>query len=286
MTLTITSPGLLTTVQDGGRFGYAHLGVPRAGWLDPDAAQFANRLVGNPPHLAVLETTVTGVSFTVATATTIAVTGARATVHVAGVARAWAEGVSVPAGAEVRVGPAIEGLRCYVACAGGIDVTPVLGSRSTDTLAFVGPPVVVRGSVLPIGRTTSQPPESPPGTWLASRRVSPVLLRVHPGPRRDWFAAEELEHLFTTAYAVTSASNRVGLRLDGRPIARLDPGRELASEGMVLGAIQIPPDGLPVVFLNDHPVTGGYPVVGVVDEADLPLCAQLGVGATVHFRQL
>ena len=151
-TIQITDPGLLTTIQDQGRPGWAHLGVPRAGALDSHSAELANRLVGNETGCGLLETTLTGIGFTVGSALTMAVTGASAQVWVNGRALAWGEALSVGSGSQVRVGPAIIGVRSYVAFGGGIIVKPVLGSRSTDTLAQVGPPIVVGGTVLPIGR--------------------------------------------------------------------------------------------------------------------------------------
>jgi biotin-dependent carboxylase-like uncharacterized protein len=149
--LTVVDPGPLTTVQDRGRTGWAHLGVPRAGALDQPSADLANRLVGNPVGAAVLETTLGGMMFTVSTAMTVAVTGARAPVHVDERAEAWGEPVTVRAGQTVRIGAVSSGVRCYVGVAGGVDVPLVLGSRSTDTLAWVGPPAVRAGDRLPVG---------------------------------------------------------------------------------------------------------------------------------------
>ncbi|WP_426244298.1 biotin-dependent carboxyltransferase family protein [Nocardioides sp. LHG3406-4] len=279
MSLRIVDAGALTTIQDRGRFGLAHLGVPRAGALDAPAADLANRLVGNASGAALLETTAAGVSFDTGRAHLLAVTGARCAVRVAGRWVAFAEPVSVPAGALVEVGPAIDGMRSYVAVAGGIDVDPVLGSRSTDTLAWVGPPVLRAGDVLPVGPTNGDLV----GVDVDPRRRPPSVLRLHPGPHADWFAADVLARLDGASYEVASESNRVGLRLSGRPIHRTRSG-ELLSEGMVLGAVQVPPSGQPVVFLNDHPATGGYPVVAVLHEDDLPVCAQARPGDVLTLR--
>jgi allophanate hydrolase subunit 2 len=167
----------------------------------------------------------------------------------------------------------------YVAVAGGIAVAPVLGSRSTDTLAWVGPPRVEGGAVLPVGepRGRPQPLDTP-------RPPRPGPLRVRIGPRADWFVADALDRLCATPYVVAADSNRIGLRLDGPPIQRQRDG-ELPSEGMVLGAVQVPPSGVPIVFLADHPPTGGYPVLAVVDEDDLWQCAQLRPGEPVSFTR-
>ena len=281
--LTVLDPGPLTTVQDLGRPGWAHLGVPRAGALDAPSAALANRLVGNPEAAAVLETTVGGVSFRVSTAVTVAVAGAVAEVVAAGRARAFAEPFTVPAGATVRVGPALTGVRSYVAVAGGIDVLPVLGSRSTDTLSWTGPPRVTAGAELPVG----DPCGEPRGVDVPVVRpsASPVELRCVPGPRADRFRAGSLARWSGAAYTVSDASNRIGLRLRG-PVLAHAADDELPSEGLVLGAVQVPPAGEPVVFLHDHPTTGGYPVVAVVEAADLAACAQLRPGDGVRFRLL
>lgn len=284
MSITVLESGFLTTVQDLGRPGYAHLGVPRAGSLDRGAADLANRLVGNPLAAAVLETTLTGVAFRVERALTMAVTGADAEVWVGRRRVAFAEAVTVPAHAEVRVGPTGSGVRSYVAVAGGIDVRPVLGSRSTDTLAYVGPPPVASGTVLPVAAAVGEPVEIPMSRTHREVLGDPERVRIHLGPRHYWFGTDLLARLAGSEYVVTSDSNRVGLRLDGPALTRSGESRgELASEGIVLGAVQIPPDGRPVVFLRDHPVTGGYPVVAIVGEADVDLCAQLRPGARIRF---
>lgn len=280
MSLLVLRADGLVTVQDQGRVGYAHLGVPRAGALDGPAAALANRLVGNDPRCAVLEMTLAGLTVRAQRALTVAVTGAPCEVRVGSRLRPFAEPVTLPAGSELRLGPVRSGVRSYVAVAGGIDVAPVLGSRSTDTLAFVGPPVVVAGVVLPVGSRAGEPrPVDVP-----VRALTKDTVRVRPGPRVDWFGAGALERLCSASYAVLPDSNRIGLRLEGPPLRRVDD-RELPSEGLVPGAVQVPPNGLPVVLLLDHPVTGGYPVVAVVDHADLAICAQLRPGDPVRFTR-
>jgi biotin-dependent carboxylase-like uncharacterized protein len=278
VSLTILDPGMLATVQDLGRIGWAHVGVPRAGALDGPAAALANRLVDNHPSAAVIETTLTGLSLRAEEGHWCAVTGASAAIRVGGHLAAHTEAIWVPAGHELVVGPAMSGVRCYVAVAGGIAVEPVLGSRSTDTLAWVGPPVLAVGMRLPVG-----PDRAPPRPLDTPRPPATGPLRVLDGPRRDWFGPDALADLCAAAYTVADASNRVGLRLSGSALARVRD-EELASEGMVLGAVQVPPDGQPVVFLADHPVTGGYPVLAVVHPDDLGRCAQLRPGDAVRFR--
>lgn len=278
MNLYVEQAGVLTTVQDHGRAGFAHLGVPRAGALDRPAADLANRLVGNEPTDALLEVTLGGLILVAGRALTVALTGAPAPLTTGGRAQAFAEPVSVRAGDRIVVGAPATGVRSYLAVAGGIDCPAVLGSRSTDTLVGLGPPVVAAGTTLPVGRPRREPPHLDAAVpTVLGRRV-----RLLPGPRADWFAADAVEVLTRSPYTVTADSNRVGLRLDGASLRRQRDG-ELPSEGIVLGAIQVPPSGQPVVFLADHPVTGGYPVIAVVHTDDLPICAQARPGDRLEF---
>jgi biotin-dependent carboxylase-like uncharacterized protein len=277
--LEVLRSGTFTTVQDHGRPGFAHLGVARAGVLDRPAADLANRLVGNPEGAAVLEVTLGGLELRASGGCWVAVTGAPAPVTVEGAARGHAHAVFLPAGAVLRLGVPPRGVRSYVAVSGGVAVEPVLGSRSTDTLAWVGPSRVVDGAVLPVGV-----PGGAPEPHDTPRPPGRGPLRVDPGPREDWFAPGALDVLCATAYSVAAESNRIGLRLDGPPLPRLRQG-ELPSEGMVLGAVQVPPSGRPVVFLADHPPTGGYPVLAVVRPEDLWQCAQLRPGDPVEFSR-
>lgn len=278
--LTVLEAGPLTTVQDRGRRGFAHLGVPRSGAVDAPAAAYANRLVGNPPDAAVLETTLGGVTLRAGGTVVAAVAGAPAAVTVAGRARPFAEPVRLRAGETLAVGPATSGLRSYVAFGGGIDTPPVLGSRSTDTLSGLGPSPLRPGDRLLLG----QPVGSAHGVDVpvVLRYPDAVRIRVVPGPRLDWFAEEALGRLMEAPYTVSSSSNRVGVRLEGRALPRTRH-EELPSEGLVLGAVQVPAAGLPLVFLNDHPTTGGYPVVGVVAPDDLAACGQLRPGNRLRF---
>ncbi|MFD4634569.1 biotin-dependent carboxyltransferase family protein [Streptomyces sp. NPDC058284] len=276
----VVRAGALTTVQDLGRPGHAHLGVPRSGALDPPTARLVNRLVGNPPDAAVLETTLDGCAVRPRRPVTVAVGGAPCPVSVNGRPAPWGAPVRVPAGALLEIGPALFGVRCYVAFDGGVAVRPVLGSRSTDLLSGLGPPPLAAGAVLPLGdpsgthaRVDTVPQPAPP---------QELVLRVTLGPRSDWFTPAALRTLTTRTYRVSAASNRIGLRTEGPALERAFQG-ELPSEGMVLGAVQVPPDGRPVVFLADHPTTGGYPVVAVVREADLAAAAQARPGTPLRF---
>ena len=273
--VTVLEPGPLTTVQDEGRVGLGTIGVGRSGAADRASYRLANRLVGNLPGAAALEVTFGGLALRAEDDVTLAVTGAPcqgAPVNAPEVLRA---------GRVLRLGPPPTGLRTYVALRGGIDVPPVLGSRSTDVLSGLGPPVAQPGDLLPLGRARSQFP----GVDVApvpAPEAGLLVVRVGPGPRRDWFPDEAWESLLTQEYRVSSDSNRVGVRLDGEPLTRSRSG-ELPSEAVVRGALQIPPAGTPVLFLADHPVTGGYPVIGYVADKDVDLCAQLRPGQALRF---
>jgi biotin-dependent carboxylase-like uncharacterized protein len=191
--------------------------------------------------------------------------------------------VDVVAGQVVDVGVPGSGVRSYVAVGGGIATEPVLGSRSTDVLSGLGPPPLRTGDLLPIG----EPAGAAVPLDFAAGDLDPadedaLTLGITPGPRHDWFAAETLRTLATSRYTVSTLVNRVAMRLDGPALARVVPG-ELASEGLVLGAVQVPADGRPLVFLADHPTTGGYPVIAVVRAADVRRCAQARPGMIVQF---
>ncbi|KGJ79645.1 urea amidolyase [Cryobacterium roopkundense] len=293
--LLVVDPGVQTTIQDLGRPGHAHLGVTGGGALDRGALRRANRLVGNEADAAVLENALGGLCLEAVTDQVIAVSGAGGELSVAGVACTPGTAPSasadrqVPrdapfallAGERLTLDAPAWGVRSYLAVRGGIDTPLVLGSRSMDTLSGIG------GSLLSHGDTLAVL-EAPPTSVVGNPEPSPVEpaevteVRFVPGPRADWFSAESLGQLRSTEWTVTAQSNRIGLRLDGVPLERTRSG-ELASEGTVAGAIQVPASGLPVLFLADHPVTGGYPVVGVVVASDLDLAAQLHAGARIRF---
>ncbi|MEU8775632.1 biotin-dependent carboxyltransferase family protein [Streptomyces sp. NPDC048606] len=281
--LLVVRPGALTTLQDPGRPGYAHLGVPRSGALDTAAHALANRLLGNPVGAATLETTLDGVRLRAPAPVTVAVTGAPCPVRIDGRPVAWGAPVRLAAGAELDVGRAESGVRAYVAVRGGFAVPPVLGSRATDLLSGLGPPPLRAGTVLPVG-----PPGPDPVAGADTPRLpgppTELVLPLRPGPRADWFTGASLARLLSARYRVAAASNRIGLRTEAGPPLERARGGELPSEGMVLGAVQVPPDGMPVVFLADHPVTGGYPVVGVVPPGPaLDAAAQARPGTPIRF---
>jgi biotin-dependent carboxylase-like uncharacterized protein len=263
--IEVVAPGPLTTVQDLGRPGHAALGVCPSGAADRPALLAANRVVGNEPEAACLEVTFGGLSLRCDPPAVLAVTGARCP--------AAPYGEAVETGA-LQLGRPASGLRSYVAVRGGVDVPPVLDSRSADLLSGIGPPALKPGDRLAVGSDIAGPPRL--AHLLAPSLPEPVPLRTLPGPRADWAAGT----LVGSEYVVSAASNRVGVRLQGPPVRRAQAG-ELGPEGLLAGAVQLPPDGRPIVSLADHPVTGGYPVVAVIIAADVALLAQCRPGTRV-----
>ncbi|WP_283139716.1 biotin-dependent carboxyltransferase family protein [Rhizohabitans arisaemae] len=273
--LEVLSPGPLTTIQDLGRPGLGALGVGVSGAADRASFRLANRLVANPEGAAGLEITLGGLVVRARGPLTVAVTGAACP------GTAVNSVVRLPDGAVLRLGEPGSGLRTYLAVRGGIDVPSVLGSRSTDMLSGIGPDPVRAGAFLPVG----PPPRSWPQVDAAPRQDIPttIVLRVVPGPRDDWFTPDGVAVLCERPYTVSADSNRVGLRLRGAALTRSRAG-ELPTEGMVPGALQVPPSGQPTLLLVDHPVTGGYPVIGVVVTEDVDLAAQVRPGALISFQ--
>jgi biotin-dependent carboxylase-like uncharacterized protein len=279
--LTVLTAGMLATVQDRGRPGWASIGVTRSGAADHAAAGLANRLLGNDPSAAVLEVTAGGLGVRAERTLLVAVTGAPAPVTVDGRPAPFDAPLTLWSGQVLALGLPPVGLRTYVGVRGGIDVPPVLGSRSTDTLSGLGPARLAPGDRLPVGTLAAEEPFVDVAAVRAPS--SRPVLRVLPGPRRDWLAPGAWTALTGRDWTVTADSDRVGLRLSGPALERARTD-ELPSEGLVPGAVQVPPDGAPVLFLADHPVTGGYPVLAVVRTADLPAAAQLRPGDVVRFR--
>lgn len=281
----VVTAGPCTLVQDRGRPGMAHLGVSRSGAADRAAHAAGQRLVGNGRDAAALEVTLGGLVVRTTQACVIAVTGAAVPVQVDDYTVAHHAPVLVFPQAEIRVGattssPRTAGLRSYVSVRGGIDVPSVLGSRSTDTLSGLGPAPVRDGDMLPVGE-----PDSSRDIVLeaAPRWPHAWKLRVVPGPRSQWLADPDA---IAGTWTVSERSDRVGIRLEGAVLDRHADrqGSELPTEAMPRGAIQVPPSGEPVLFLADHPVTGGYPVVAVVLDEDTDLAAQAAPGDEIQLQ--
>jgi len=280
--LDVITPGPFSTVQDLGRFGWAALGVGVSGAADRDALRLGNRLVGNAEDAAGIEVTFGGLEVRAVGAGYAAVTGAYGPVAVNGRPAAANAVLRLADGDRLRIGTPDAGLRAYLAVRGGIDVAPVLGSRATDTMAGIGPDPLTPGARLPVGDPHGDLP-SVDHAPVRTPTVEVLILRVVPGPRADWFAPDALDALGSAPYEVTTDSDRIGMRLTGPPLERTRPG-ELPSEGMVRGALQVPPSRMPTLLLADHPVTGGYPVIAVVVAADVDRAAQARPGQRIRFR--
>jgi biotin-dependent carboxylase-like uncharacterized protein len=291
MTLLVEAPGPFLLVQDQGRAGSMHLGVPPSGALDPEALALANRLVGNPTDAAGLEILLGGVRIRAQRPIRIALAGAQVGLTIAGRPAAWGTAESVRADELIEITAAGDGIRSWLAVAGGIDVPAVLGSRSTDTLSGLGPVPLVTGARLATGATTPAHDKHQEVTGAAAESAVPrarsevLELPVRLGPRADWFTAAAVDALLDQEYAVEADSSRTALRLTGEAPLERRRRDELASEGIVTGAVQVPASGQPLVFLADHPVTGGYPVVGVVSPEAMASCAQARPGDRVRFRR-
>lgn len=280
--LEVLRTGPLALVQDLGRPGLAHLGVSRSGAADRRAHALANRLVGNLDDCATLEITLGGFSAGVRDGgIDIAITGADCSPEVDGIPFGTNSVRHIDPGQVISLGTPAAGLRSYIGIRGGIDVAPVLGSRSFDTLARIGPAPLRRGDTVSIGSARGRFPDLDQAPVLAFG-AAPVEVRVVPGPRLDWFFAPGA--LIGTHWIVSDRSDRVGVRLIGAPLELRWPDRQLPSEGTIRGSIQVPPNGQPVILGPDHPVTGGYPVIGVVADGDTDVLAQVRPGQQVRLR--
>ncbi|AKU17742.1 biotin-dependent carboxyltransferase family protein [Luteipulveratus mongoliensis] len=279
--LVVRRVGLQVLIEDAGRPGLAHLGVSPSGAADRASYLLANRLVGNADGAAGLEVLMGGLVLEPTHDVVVAVTGAPALVRAGGAAVALCTALRVRAGQTLEIGTPVAGLRTYVAVRGGLDVPTILGSRSSDPTSSLGPPPVRQGDHLAVGPPPTAPVSDEVGTPV-SPPLGPIDLATVLGPRDDWLTEDALRLLGDAAWALTSESDRVGVRLSGPRLTRAARG-ELASEGLVRGAVQVPPSGQPVVFLADHPTTGGYPVVAVIDDDATDRLAQLRPGEQVRF---
>jgi biotin-dependent carboxylase-like uncharacterized protein len=282
-TLEIIKTGPLALLEDLGRPGLAHMGVTRSGAADRRAHTLANRLVANPNDRVTIEVMFGGFSARVrGDDVAIAVTGADANPSVNGVPFGTNSIHYAHDGQVISLGSPNSGLRSYLAVRGGIDVEPVLGSRSYDVMSAIGPQPLQAGDVLNVGDHTDDFPELDQAPVAAIAQGGLLELLVVPGPRDDWFT--DPDALVHTIWVATDRSDRVGMRLEGRPLQHRWPDRQLPSEGATRGAIQVPPNGLPVILGPDHPVTGGYPVIGVVADEDIDKLAQIRPGQYVRLH--
>ena len=281
-TLEILRTGPLAIVEDLGRAGLAHLGVGRSGAADRRAHTLANRLVANPDDRATVEVTFGGFAARVSGGDIdIAVTGADSNPTVDGIILGTNSIHHVRDGQVISLGTPSAGLRTYLSVRGGICVAPVLGSRSYDVMSAIGPSPLRAGDRLPIGEHTADYPELDQAP-VAALTGTAVELLVVPGPRDDWLV--DPDALVHTNWVASDHSDRVGMRLIGHPLQHRYPDRQLPSEGATRGAIQLPPNGLPVILGPDHPITGGYPVAGVVIDEDIDKLAQVRPGQHVRLH--
>lgn len=286
--LHILSPGFLTTIQDLGRDHYAHLGLSSSGAADNVSLRLGNLLVGNPPGAAALEMTLSGATIAFNSSFPIALTGSDFDSTLDGRAVACWQTIFVQSGQTLRCGSTLSGARCYLCVGGGIQVDPVLDSSSTHLQAALGGAgggLTKPGDVFTVGHTAG------PRVALSIRPdileclFKPGPLRATPGMQIDWFTAEERSLFFSSPYVVKEESNRTGLRLAGPPLNHR-VREDLVTEGVSLGAIQIPPGGEPIMLFVEHPTTGGYPKIASVVSADTHRVGQLRPRDDVRFESV
>lgn len=282
MTLLVVGALPGATVQDLGRFGLRAIGVASAGAADPTSLRIANRLLGNAPTDAAIEVTLGGFRVTAQQNTWISLSGGEAPVMIDDRPVGLWSAHRLAAGETLSIGYLERGARIYVGVHGGVDEPLVLGSRSTDTMSGLGPAPLAVGRELTIGVPSSAVPPNDLTPWRVPGDA--VTVQVRQGPRREMFSRDAWRMLTSAEWTVSANADRVGLRLDGPGLERIDE-REIASEGMVIGALQVPPSGRPVILLGDGPVTGGYPVIGVVAFRDLDALGQLRPGSVIRFRE-
>lgn len=281
--IEVLGVGLQATIQDLGRPGYGHLGVPEAGAADGHSLRLANRLVGNGESSACIEALLGGLTVRFETGHAFALTGATCTASLDELPIGMNAWTYARSGQVLTLSRPDQGLRTYLAIAGGIEVAPVLGSRSTDTLSGIGPPVLQPGTHLPIGRVHER---VPPGADVV---VSPTVGRWHPldvafqlGPRDDLFPSLAIDALLAGPWQISPETDRVAARLLGPALLTSGAG-QLPTEGLAAGSIQVPSSGQPIVHLANHPPTGGYPVIGVVARREIDRIAQAVPGTSLRF---
>lgn len=287
-TIEVHQPGLLTTVQDLGREGYGPLGVSASGAADAVSLRLGNRLVGNAESAAALEMTLTGGAFRFAQGAAIALTGSDFGATLDDAPLPLWESITAQRGALLRLGPTRSGARCYLCVHGGIAVQPLLGSASTHLLSgmggYEGRPLR-SGDTLPIAPATESFQKRRAGAKALQALAPRKLLRVTSGPQADWFAESAQRSFYESSYRVAENSNRMGLRLED---AAIDCGvaREMITEGVSLGAIQVPPSGQPIILFVEQQTTGGYPKIANVISVDLHSVGQLRPRDEIRFQRI
>ncbi|MGN0542396.1 MAG: biotin-dependent carboxyltransferase family protein [Acutalibacteraceae bacterium] len=288
MNLEIISPGLLTTIQDLGRFGYMDSGFSPSGAMDAFSARLANILVGNSQGEGVIEMTAVGITARFCCSSVIAVTGADMNPEINGRKIEMYKSIPVSAGDVLSMKNASNGMRAYLAVACGFDIEPVMCSLSTNLKCAVGGfrgRKLKAGDLIPLRRCCEI-------SYIGERHFKPqnvssnaVTVRAVPGPQDDYFSVSELEKFFSSEYKASAESDRMGIRLDGESVCSID-GVDIISDGIVTGSVQIPPSGKPIVMMADRQTTGGYAKIATVITADLKYLAQLRAGDTVRFEKI
>jgi biotin-dependent carboxylase-like uncharacterized protein len=283
--LQILKPGLLTSVQDLGRYGHQASGVPVAGPMDTFSHRLANQLVGNTIEAATLEITLIGPDLIVEADTTMAIAGAQFEVTCDDRPLSPGASFQVTRGQRLKFGRIQQGARAYLAVAGGIQTAPMLGSRATHLVSRMGGfngRALQAGDRIPIAdHSGPRPQRKSVGLTLPTK--GRALLRVMPGPQANWFHADALRAIASVSFRISPQSNRMGYRLQGPPLVRMRDD-ELISEPLGIGAIQIPAAREPILLMADRQTAGGYPKIGYVISADLPIAGQLAPGDFIEFH--
>jgi biotin-dependent carboxylase-like uncharacterized protein len=292
--LRVIAPGLMTTLQDLGRRGYQHLGVPVSGALDPVCLQAANLLAGNEPGMGALEIAYQGPTLAIeADSVRIAAAGGQAAIDIlgpdggAGQRLAPFESTRLTRGQTIRIGALSGSASLYLAVEGGFAIPPVMGSQSTLTRGGIGGfegRALQAGDILPLRQAAAPEREEvmlPPLDLRPPARVRVVL-----GPQDDHFTQAGLATLLASPYTISRASDRMGMRLEGPTLEHSAKGYNIVSDGIAPGSIQVPGNGLPIVLLADRQTTGGYPKIATVISADLPALGRMTPGARIAFASV
>ncbi len=284
--ILVESPGLQTTVQDLGRPGYGPQGISASGAADPLSLRIGNALVGNREGTAALEMTLVGGRYRLQTPVVIAITGAAMAAKVEGAPVEHGRALDVAAGAVVEIGSSKDGVRSYLCVSGGIQVAPFLGSASTHLLTGIGGfegRALRKGDSLPVGPRQKHAPPISISREMAARLAPRKCIRVTHGLQSDCFTDEHRALFVTTPYCVTQEANRMGLRLEGTAIPSTTAAT-MITEGVALGAVQVPSSGQPIILFVEQQTTGGYPKIANVIAADLPSVGQLRPGDETRFE--
>ena len=287
--IRVISPGVLSLVQDQGRWGFQRFGVSVSGAMDHDSLLLGNRLVGNEVNSAAVEVTFGGAEFAVDEDALIAITGADLSATLDGTPAPLWESFVAPAGSTLSFGAPVNGMRAYVCVAGGIASAPVLGSRSTHVASALGGidgGPLKSGDELPVGTAPKERVHVRVPMDLIPAIESSVTVRVVPGPQEDAFTAAGAGTFYGSAYSISDRSDRQGVRLEGPEIEAVDEKYDIVSDAVVFGSIQVPGDRKPIVLLADRQATGGYPKIGTVAGVDIPRIAQAQPGSTVRFERI